>query len=95
MRIGEYKVPLYVLNPYVKHVIFRYLKTCQATPDASGTHELEIERERLHNVILEKIGLRRRDPGYKDFESALEAYCESMLPQNNASGMLGKEFHTS
>jgi hypothetical protein len=81
MRIGNYNVPKTVLNPYVKHIIFRYLKTCQATPDDNGTYELEIQREKLHNVILEKIGLTRKDPGYHDFETALEQYCESMLPE--------------
>lgn len=91
MQIGEYNVPKKVLNPYVRHIIYRYLKTCQATPDDSGSYELEVEREKLHNVILEKIGLSRRDPGYKDFETALEQYCHSMLPQNQIPGKVRKE----
>lgn len=84
MRIGEFNVPRKQLDRYVKHVVYRWLKTCEAARDegkiAHFSAELERERTRLHDAVLDAIGLDRGMGAYDEFERSLQAHCTSMLP---------------
>ncbi len=79
--VGGYSIPSAVLNPYVEHVVNRWLgKIGPLEGQEHSTYELERERERLHNAILDAIGLGRWQHAYDAFEKALEDYCDSQLP---------------
>jgi len=79
MRIGEYKLPDTLLERYVKQVLRWDNET-----DGALRYELERERERLHDELLEAIGLERTVyPAYPNFERALGDYIEDMKPKDD------------
>jgi len=84
MRIGEFNVPRKQLDRYVKHVIYRWLKTCEAAQVegrvAHFSAELECKRTKLHDAVLDAIGLNRGMGAYNEFAKSLQAHCTSMLP---------------
>jgi hypothetical protein len=82
-RIGQYNVPDEVLEPYVKHVLERWVgKIGPLQGQKHSSYEFEKEREQLHNAILEAIGLSRvQYSKYPEFEQALEKYIDNQIPK--------------
>jgi hypothetical protein len=82
VRIGQFNVSEEVLEPYVKHVIDRWIGKIGPLPGQEhSSYELETERERLHNVLLDTIGLSKAQyPIYQEFDRALERYIDDKLP---------------
>ena len=85
IKIGKFNVPEEVLEPYVKHIIDRWIGKIGPLPGQEhSSYELETERERLHNALLDAIGLSKGQYGiYQDFDRALEQYIDDKLPKEH------------
>ena len=60
----------------------QYLRLIQGTERSSGRYNYEFDkkREMIHEAIIRDVGLSPHSKDYRDFQKALTALCEEMLP---------------
>ena len=74
MRIGNWEIP--------NELFERYLKLISATERSSKkyNYDFDTEREKVHQEIIDGIGLMVHTKDYREFQKALSCLCEDMLP---------------
>ena len=74
MQVGTKDIPDELFN--------RYLRLIKATERSSKryNYDFDKEREAVHGEIMDYVNLLPHMKEYREFQTALQALCEDMLP---------------